>query len=295
MAKTYPQKQTLVIFIVCVIFVAGTATYIYGWPSTKNSIKYRNSSIQPQIVTNNTSTGPESDWQNQFIDGKASTTFRYDPVTQKNPKAGVPINPTEELGRDFFTKYVELRQSGLNTDAKTVDNVATQLIKESASKISKPKAYTSKDITIVPVGTGVNATKIYAENLVGILKSWMPVKNEAEIAMEAFEAGDMTLLKGIDTVIAGYKNAVTRLLETPVVQPLAESHLDLINAISMQTFNAQGLRNSDTDPLTGLAAISLEVKSLEAIATAIGKMQSYFASSGIVFNLPVSGSILQSQ
>jgi hypothetical protein len=218
-----------------------------------------------------------------------------DTVTQKNIEVEVPLNPTEALGRDFFTKYVELRQSGLNNDQKAVDTVATQLIKEGVAKVSQPKSYTSKDIVIIPVGTTVDATKLYAENLVKILKSWMPVKNEAEIAMEAFEKGDMDLLKGIDPIILGYKTALTKLLATPVVQPLAESHLDLINAISLQAFNAKGLRNSDEDPLTGLAAISLEIKSLEAIATAIGKMQSHFASSGIVFNLPISGSILQSQ
>lgn len=295
MAKTYQYKQTLAIFIVCFIFVAGIAIYIYGWPSTNNSIKYRNPNLEPQIVTNNTNFGTQSDWHKQFIDTKASTTFKYAPVTQKNIEVVVPLNPTEELGRDFFTKYVELRQSGLNTDSKTVDTVATQLIKESVAKVSQPRSYTSKDIVIIPTGANVNATKLYAENLMKILKSWMPAKNEAEIAMEAFEKGDMDLLKGIDPIIVGYKTALTKLLATPVVQPLAESHLDLINAISMQAFNAQGLRNSDEDPLTGLAAISLEVKSLEGIATAIGKMQSYFTSSGIIFNLPVSGSILQSQ
>jgi hypothetical protein len=295
MAKTYPHKQTLAIFIVCFIFVTGIAIYIYGWPSTKNAVKYRNSNLEPQVATNNTNFGTSSDWQKQFIDTKASTTFKYDPVTQKNIEVEVPLNPTEALGRDFFTKYVELRQSGLNNDQKAVDTVATQLIKEGVAKVSQPKSYTSKDIVIIPVGTTVDATKLYAENLVKILKSWMPVKNEAEIAMEAFEKGDMDLLKGIDPIILGYKTALTKLLATPVVQPLAESHLDLINAISLQAFNAKGLRNSDEDPLTGLAAISLEIKSLEAIATAIGKMQSHFASSGIVFNLPISGSILQSQ
>jgi hypothetical protein len=101
----------------------------------------------------------------------------------------------------------------------------------------------------------------------------------------------MNELKKIDPIIAGYKTAKTRLLATVVPDTLALPHLDLINGISMQIFNAESLRNSDKDPLTALAAVSLEVKSLETIAVAIRKMQNSFVLSGITFVLPTSGSI----
>jgi hypothetical protein len=80
-----------------------------------------------------------------------------------------------------------------------------------------------------------------------------------------------------------------------VPQILAQSHLDLINGLSSQVFNAQALRNSDKDPLTGLAAIGMEIKSLQVIANSMAKMQRIFTEQGIVFVLPSSGSILQSR
>jgi hypothetical protein len=130
---------------------------------------------------------------------------------------------------------------------------------------------------------------------VKILKETMPEKNEAEIAMIAFESGDMSILKTIDVVTTGYKNAVSKLLTTPVPQVLAQYHLDLINGLSSQVFNARSLRNSDKDPLTGLAAIGMEIKNLKSIANAIAGMQNVFTEQGITFVLPASGSVLQSK
>jgi hypothetical protein len=135
----------------------------------------------------------------------------------------------------------------------------------------------------------------YAEELMSILSKWMPAVNEVEILTDALESGDMDLLKQIDPIISGYKNAVIKLKSMTVPDVLALPHLDLINGISMQTFNAESLRNADKDPLTSVAAISMEVKSLETIAMAIGRMQSIFANAGINFITPQSGSILQSR
>lgn len=293
MAGNYPHKQTFFIFVICLFLVLGVSFFINGLPSTKNKIVYQNTSIKPQIISNEKPIETETDWQKAFLDQKDNVKIDPVNVVDKTKVKEESLNPTELLGRNFFTKYVQLRQSGLTTDTEAVNAVANQVINDGVSSIKGPSSYTAKNIKISS-GSSVDDIKKYAENLMLILKDSMPVKNEAEIAMNAFDSGDMNLLKEIDKVVAGYKKADSKLLETPVPQILAQYHLDLINGLSIQTFNAQSLRNSDKDPLTGLAAIGMEVKSLQAIANAIAGMQKIFTQQGITFVLPVSGSILQS-
>jgi hypothetical protein len=293
MAGNYPHKQTFFIFVICLFLVLGVSFFVNGLPSTKNKVVYQNTSIKPQIISNEKPIETGTEWQKAFLDQKDNVKIDSPNTIDKTKVKEESLNPTELLGRNFFTKYVQLRQSGLTTDTEAVNAVANQVINDGVSSIKGPSSYTAKNIKISS-GSSVDDIKKYAENLMLILKDSMPVKNEAEIAMIAFDSGDMNLLKEIDKVIAGYKKADSKLLSTPVPQILAQYHLDLINGLSVQTFNAQSLRNSDKDPLTGLAAIGMEVKSLQAIANAIAGMQNIFTQQGITFVLPASGSILQS-
>jgi len=295
MAGNYPRKQTVIIFVICLFFVLGTSFLVNGLPSTKSKVMYQNTSILPQVIANDLSVDPGTEWQKAFLDPKASVKLASTSVVADKTKIKEePLNPTGLLGRNFFTKYVQLRQSGLTTDTNAVNAVATQVINDGISSIKGPVSYSVKDIKVLK-NSDLVVTKKYAEDLVKILKDTMPEKNEAEIAMMAFDSGDMSILKTIDVVITGYKNAVSKLLITPVPQILAQYHLDLINGLSSQIFNARSLRNSDKDPLTGLAAIGMEIKSLKSIANAIAGMQNIFAEKGITFVLPASESVLQSK
>ena len=293
MARSYPRKQTFIIFIICLFFVIGTSFLVNGVPSTKNRVAYQNTTSQPKIITSGNYIETEGDWQKAFLDTKNNIKINSSTIVEDKTKEQ-PLNPTELLGRNFFTKYVQLKQSGLTTDTDAVNTITTQIINDGVSSIKGPNSYTAKDIKILS-GSDITIIKKYAEDLMKILKDSMPEKNEAEVAMIAFESGDMSILQEIDKIVTGYRNAVNKLIATPVPQILAQSHLDLINGLSSQVFNAQALRNSDKDPLTGLAAIGMEIKSLQAIANSIAKMSRIFTEQGIVFVLPSSGSILQSR
>lgn len=294
MARNYPRKQTVFIFFICLILVFGTSVLVNGWPSTKKQVSYKNVSEKTIVVTSDAvaDTG-EQEWQKSFFDDQAKVNVKNAKDVQP-AKLAEKLTPTDLFGRNFFTKYTELRQSGLSDNASAIDSVANELINQSLSGIKGANLYTLKDIKTT-YKSDVETTKKYAEDLIAILSNWMPAVNEVEIVTEALESGDMDLLKKIDPIIVGYKNAVNKLKTITVPDSLALPHLDLINGISMQIFNAEALRNADKDPLTSLAAVSMEVKSLETIAGAIGRMQTIFANTGITFVTPQSGSILQSR
>ncbi|MFA6601466.1 MAG: hypothetical protein WCT02_01205 [Candidatus Paceibacterota bacterium] len=292
MAKVYPRPQTLLIFVLCLVVVGATAFYMNGW-TFKNRVAFdQKSSLNPISLGNQPPVNTSTDWQKQFYDNNSnSQAFKPVKSTTKVVQKEEPLTTTDQVGRNFFTKYVQLRQAGLTNDNTSVSAAVNQVIADGIASVPTPKTYTNKDILVV--NENPITLKTYAEDLLNVLKSSMPVTNESEIALKAYEKGDMSALKEIDPIIASYKSGLNGLISTPVPQPLAIYHLDLINGLSMQIFNAQSLRRSDTDPVTGLAAINLEVKSLQAISTAVANMQNYFGSNGVNFVLPVSGSLLQ--
>ena len=295
MAGNYPRKQTLFIFFICLILVLGTAIFVNGFPSTKKQVSYKNDSNKTVVVANdNTEVSGSPEWEKSFFDEQEKVSVKNTKNLEKVAPAKENLNPTDLFGRNFFTKYTELRQSGLTNNTSAVNNAVSELIGESLTGIKGPTMYTLKDIKST-TNVDTESVRQYAQNLMSILGDWMPAKNEVEILTSALESGDMEKLKEIDKIVVGYKTALNRLKATDVPETLALPHLNLINGISMQIFNAESLRNADKDPLTGLAAISLEVKSLETIALAIGKMQNIFSLAGISFVTPTSGSILQSR
>ncbi len=293
MARNYPRKQTLFIFFICLILVFGTSVLVNGWPSTKKQVSYNNFSEKTIVVANDAvADTSEQEWQKNFFNDTQVNTKGAKDVQQA--KVSEKLTPTDLFGRNFFTKYTELRQSGLSDNANAIESVANDLINQSLSGIKGANLYTLKDINTT-YKSDIETTKKYAEDLMLVLSKWMPAVNEVEIVTNALESGDMDLLKQIDPIIVGYKNAINKLKAMTVPDVLALPHLDLINGISMQIFNAESLRNADKDPLTSLAAVSMEVKSLETIANAIGRMQTIFANTGITSVTPQSGSILQSR
>ncbi len=296
MARNYPRNQTTTIFIICLILVLGTAFYMNGLPSAKSQVSYKNLSSKTQVIADIKNDEGDTKWQQAFFDEQKQVDLsKAENIAQKPATKSEPLTPTALLGRNFFTKYTELRRAGLTNDSSTVNAVANQIVNESASGLKKPNTYTVKDVKISYQPSDITATKNYAESLMAILKVWMPEKNEVEIVIFALENDEMEHLKTIDPIIKGYETALSRLLNTSVPSSFASYHLSLINGISMQIYNARALRNVDTDPLTGLSAISLEVKSLEMVAKALAQMQNQFTKEGITFVVPQSGSILQNR
>ncbi len=294
MARNYPRKQTAFIFIICLILVFGTSVLVNGWPSTKKQVSFKNASEKTAITAIDIpDVSGESEWKKTFFEKDTNISVKG----AKETKSTAPtekLTPTDLFGRSFFTKYAELRRSGLSNNANAVDTISNQLISETLTGIKNPTTYSLKDIKTT-YKSDIETTRKYAEGLMAILGDWMPEVNEVEIVTTALESGDMNELKKIDPIIAGYKTAKTRLLATVVPDTLALPHLDLINGISMQIFNAESLLNADKDPLTALAAVSLEVKSLETIAVAVGKLKNAFALAGITFVVSPSSSSSQSR
>jgi hypothetical protein len=183
---------------------------------------------------------------------------------------------------DFLSKYSQLRQSGLNTDSDAIKTATQNIIANSGDYIPKPTSYTYADMKIID-DKSIDVLAKYGKEVMTSIGTAIPKVTETTIATEAFDKNDMTLLKKIDPIIASYKKTLSALKSMNVPALVAKDHLDLMNGVSIQLYNAESLRNADTDPLKGLAGVGMEVNGLTLISQSIMNIERILNLSGIEF------------
>lgn len=277
----YPRKQTVIILLVSVMAVGATAYYAKMGSSGSNPAA-SSAEAAPVVQAAHLATIPDNGtWKKEFIDASSSVSFKA-ARTSKSSAAADQLTATDVLGRQFLTKYAELKKAGLTADRQTVSDVANQLVQSSISNIQTPQPYTLKSLHIVQT-SDASSLGPYSASLSGILNSYIPDQdhNEAVVAEQALDQNDMSVLQQIDPLIMRYKTAIQALLTMRVPQALAQYHLDLVNGIGMALFNAEALRHTDTDPIKGMAAVGLEVTALETMSNAMTSIKQFLNSAGV--------------
>ena len=272
----YPRKQTVVILVVCILAVGGVAFYVRG---DSSGIKAPIGSELVGISLATPEALPENtNWRQQFID-KNSTSTTFKSPAKATPNEPEKLTATDLLGRSFLTKYEELQQSGLIADADSVASIMGQVTAEALAKLPLPKTFSISDIKL-SASTTV-ALNDYGKVLTNTFGSHMPKENEAQIATEALTTNDMLILKKLDPIIEDYKSLLASLktINTPI--PLAKYHLELMNNVSLAIHNAEAIRRIDTDPVSGLAGISLGVAAMQNIASLLYEVNDYLLMAGV--------------
>ena len=101
MAANYPHKQTIIIGAVCIIAIAAVAFYVYGKNTSDSDL-----SIQPSINNENDTLSTSTDWRKDFF---TSTTTAISKLASTSDQNG-PLTLTAEMSRDFFSRYIQLKQ-----------------------------------------------------------------------------------------------------------------------------------------------------------------------------------------
>ncbi len=285
MAKYYPHKQTLTIAIVCILAVGITTAYTY-WqptpPSSENLVIESTDTIQQDIIGSTT-----TDWKKQFFDVTGSNTV-INKTAAGQVASDTPLTLTAKVGRDFFARYIELKQNNLDGNKDLVQGVIDQTIANAEVESSKARIYTQKDISIEDT-TKTEAIHAYANTVAGIIITFGPKKNATDIAYDAFNKNDLTMLSQIDAVVAAYKKISQALIATPVPKPLVQSHLDLINSINAMVEVSQALRNIEGDPMQSIVSLSRYVTVQGNILSALLSIQDYLNTNKITFIQTESG------
>jgi hypothetical protein len=279
MAKPYPHKQTVVIFILCAAVVVATAAYVNKQSSLQNDtvgtlgIDTSPSTTTPYIATN-------TDWEKAFYGTSTSTAAR---TAAKKAATQTPakLTTTDKFGRELFSEYTNLKRAGKLDDQAAVAAATQKLLGQDILLAAQPQTYSKADIR-VSQQNDLASFREYGNQIGSIVKN-APARNDAYIASEGVKAGTVTYLKEIDSNIEKYKLIIKLLLETRVPSELAESHVDFLNGISTTLFVASSLRASDTDPIKALAGLNSQLDATTLLFNSYRDIRESLADMGVTY------------
>ncbi len=289
MAISYPRKQTVIIFIICIVAVGGAI--FYRSQSNSAYLSVQNVPTQPLVSTNNpvvldtdANKNGKPDWQEDVanLNTKISTdSMKNIGQSSGTNKAQENLTLTDKFGRDFFTQYVKLNQSGLAQDADTVTKAMDSIV-SSAVDPDSPVSFKLKDILTTPNEDSKTFSN-WNESIADALDLYTWKDNEAMLARDALANEDYDILKKIDPIITGYTKIINRLRSIPTPESATLEMAELLNAFNTLKYSAQTLKTIQSDPLRSMLGIKSFSQGSDALLTSIDDIDALLGERGIVF------------
>ncbi len=191
------------------------------------------------------------------------------------------LEPIDAVSREFFARYMQLKQVGLSTDAESQQELITSTV--NSVGFAEPKSYTTADI-VIEEDSSAESIKKYGNALGSVIqKNMISSRNEGEIAKEALETGNLEILKELDPIIENYRKIINGFILIPAPKALASLHADLLTGMNAALFTAQSFKQSGVNPISGLQAISQYTLAEAKIRSALNAIRSYMTFLGISF------------
>lgn len=290
----YPIKNILLI-LVAILLVGGSFFYVeFRNKKTKevyvsDNLKVINPSTDIAPAELDTDGDGSKDWE-EILVGSDPSDPKSKPSTEKakiatdlTKKPAEKLSNIDLISRDFFARYMELRQIGASSDPVS----QKELVRNTAQNIilAKPVLYKIEDISTKP-DSGNEEVKAYGDAVSIILKkNAIKSRNEAIIAQDYIKNENAKILAELDPIIASYKKMVSELLKLKVPQSIALLHLNLVNSINGAVFLAQSFRNSAANPVEGIQAVAYYEAVQNDIFGSARAIKSYFKYLGIYENI----------
>ncbi|MDE1940694.1 MAG: hypothetical protein KGI66_01095 [Patescibacteria group bacterium] len=281
MAMFYPRKQTVITFVVCAVAVVAAKYYVSSADQPADSARLQALAASATDTEAAIIDSPEfADWQASF-----GTT------TVKKPAAGSSSSPetltrTDKFSRDFFTRYMELKQAGLLNNQDIVNQATNDVITADVNP-TPPKVYTLSDLKISSSADAASLQS-FSSAVASVIESYRVAKNEQSILTDFFASNDPSSLKSLAPVIATYKRMIASLLAIRTPRSVSAQQLEIINALSAMEAAATDLQALGSDTIRGLAGISAHTAAVTAMITALTDMHSALTGLGASFDFDQS-------
>jgi hypothetical protein len=285
--------------LVIAVLIIGTAT----------ALKYRNSSQNSKItskidliadasVQNAIKNGEldNSDWENTL---KALTFGTTTEEIIKNLEDNATTTTTEEnltatdrFAREFFTKYVKLKESGAEIDESTGLRLVNELLANDYGGPAGEKIYTLADIRIINNATLADIKK-YGNTLAEILDEPIPkgYENELIIANRVAETEENGDLKKLALNLARYEKLRDNIAMIYVPSGLKTNHIAMLNSLSKMIEGIRGMQLMVTDPVGATKMILEYDDGLNSLQLVVSQITAYFKKQNVIFSSTEPGYI----
>mgnify|MGYP001564509174 CR=1 FL=1 len=270
--------------------------------------EYRNKQAEniykaPEIVSSidrtaqdvDTDSDGMKDWEEVLVGtdpkdpkSKQSSAVSASPVKDVT-KIAEKLEPIDIVSRDFFARYMELRQLGLSADQGSQQDLIEKTV--DGIKFNEAKSYLASEIK-VRADISKDSIKKYGNDVAAVFKKYaIQSRNEGVIAKDALQKNDPKILEELDPVIVSYRNIVNALLQVESPQITSSMHLDLVNGMNSALFVSQSFRKSDVDPIAGLQAASQYLSTGYKVLDAMKGIKSYLIYLGIFYDASEPGTL----
>lgn len=285
---TYQNKKPStknVLIILLAVLIVGVAFVFAEYRNKEAAIVYENKveSTVPEAETRDDNV----DWKKILMANDISSSTKSNDLTKAKEK----LTSTDLLGRDFFARYMELRQMGGANDKASQEELVGQVIKNGVTLVS-PKLYSQIDI-ITSNDDSTEAIKKYGNDIGYVFKIFVSnSRNEMVIAKESIDKSNPEILKELDPLIKSYRNILNGLLKTSTPNSLIQTHVDLVNSISSLLFISENLKKINVDPLAGVQAVARYNATFQQLSSTLSAIKTKLNSLNIKYNNGEGGTFL---
>ncbi|MDE2037604.1 MAG: hypothetical protein KGI69_00035 [Patescibacteria group bacterium] len=272
----HQSKQTFIISAVCALAVAGAAWYVFGNGKGAPAARPSTENVQADAATVPT----DSEWRNEFF-GQSTSTMTTSPAKIGSTTQALTL--TDRLGRDLFSKFVDLKQADLIGNADVVDQTADNLVTASYGQV-KPKTYSQSDL-ILTAATGTAAFQAYGNAVVSVFNSYKASRNGSAIMQDYLTNSDPSILSQLDPAIAEQKAMIAELLAIPVPLAFAGYDIDAVNAMSSLEAGTEAMRSTGADTVKGMVGIGMHTSAAQSLVDALDAIAIKLRDNGLGFGL----------
>lgn len=193
------------------------------------------------------------------------------------------MNETDKLAATLFNEYLQYKKSGIPIDSQAQEKIIENALVSNQLKVSAPQ-YKPGEIKVTSENSP-ESLRLYGNSLGASIKRNSPVQedNEYAILMKAIANENPAELKKLDPLIAGYKNLVNELLNQNIPSKFLQSHIKLLNNLSILAVVVENMRFYFEDPYRGLTGYMYYSQTLLQIADSLKETNKILNNEGIIF------------
>lgn len=283
--------KNIVFIFVAILLVGGS--FVFAEYRNKQA---ENVYVAPEIVSSVDRSAQDADTDNDGLKDWEEILLGSDPrdakskgniksaatVTKDVTKTTEKLEPIDLVSREFFARYLELRQVGLSGDQYSQQELVERTV--NGIQLNEAKPYLTSEIK-VKMDNSTESIKKYGNEIATVFKKFAIVsRNEGIIVKDASEKNDPKILEELDPVIESYRNIVNALLAVESPQIVSTMHLDLLNGMNSALFVTQSFRKSAVDPIVGLQATTQYLSASDKVIRAMTAIKSYLMYLGIAYS-----------
>lgn len=199
---------------------------------------------------------------------------------------------TDRFSREFFRKYLALKQSGKPLTAEDEQRLIDDVVGHYPPS-AQQKIFSETDLSSAPSDDAA-AYRVYGNALGAvILKHREKVgENELEIFERALGNDDETELAALAGRAERYGKVIADILAIPAPREARLIHLAIANALEQLKESVAGMSEAMRDPVRALGPAVAYPQGIEALADALDRLGTLLSAKGARFEKNEAGHIL---